>query len=363
MKKFFPTLFFSLFGMFSCKGYGDLAVAEFEKMLLDDGNVQLVDVRTPDEFADGHIAGAVNINWFSKEFLQEAESRLDKDRPVMVYCRSGRRSAAAATKLESAGFKTFNLQGGILAWTAAGKPVTQDDGAAGAKADGAPAAGKYEVERFLTDGGEPVDITLIKHGSLEIRYKGLSFQVDPVAEYGKHTDYAAEFPKADVILVTHEHPDHLEDATIATLTGTNTLIILNQTSRDRIGRGESIANGGKRELPGGVLLEAVPAYNTTPGREKFHPKGNGNGYVLTLDGLRIYIAGDTEDIPEMADLKDIDIAFLPVNQPYTMTLQQCVAAAKAFTPKVLIPYHFSQTDLSGLPALLPGIDVRLRQMQ
>ena len=356
MKKLFPTLLFSLFGMCSCKGYGDLAVAEFEKMLLEDGNVQLVDVRTTDEFADGHIAGAVNINWFSKEFLQEAESRLDKGRPVMVYCRSGRRSAAAAAKLESAGFKTYNLQGGILAWTAEGKPVTKDDGAPASN-------GKYEVERFLTASGEPVDITLIKHGSVEIRYKGLSFQVDPVGEYGKHTDYATEFPKADVILVTHEHPDHLEDATIATLTGANTLIILNQTSRDRIRRGEAIANGGSRELPGGVLLEAVPAYNTTPGREKFHPKGNGNGYVLNLDGLRIYIAGDTEDIPEMADLKDIDVAFLPVNQPYTMTPAQCVAAAKAIAPKVLIPYHFSQTDLSGIPAQLPGIDVRLRQMQ
>lgn len=95
----------------------------------------------------------------------------------------------------------------------------------------------------------------------------------------------------------------------------------------------------------------------------FHPKGRDNGFVLSFDGLRIYIAGDTEDIPEMADLKDIDVAFLPVNQPYTMTVEQCVAAARTLAPAILIPYHFSQTDLSALPSLLPGIDVRLRDMQ
>ena len=122
-------------------------------------------------------------------------------------------------------------------------------------------------------------------------------------------------------------------------------------------------NGESRELPGGIKLEAVPAYNTTPGREMFHPQGNGNGYVLTIDGLTIYVAGDTEDVPEMADLKDICVAFLPVNQPYTMTPEQCIAAAKVIKPQVLIPYHFSQTDLSGLPAALPEMDVRLRQMQ
>ena len=221
---------------------------------------------------------------------------------------------------------------------------------------------KYEVERFWTASGAPVDITLIKHGSLEISYKGLSIQIDPVSGLGKPTDYATEFPKADVILITHEHGDHLEDATISTLSGPETILILNEKSRNQIGRGEAMHNGERRELPDGIILEAVPAYNTTPGREMFHPKGNGNGYVLTIDGLRIYVAGDTEDVPEMAELKDIDVAFLPVNQPYTMTVEQCIAAAKVIGPKVLIPYHFSQTDISGLPAALPGMDVRLRQM-
>ncbi len=110
-------------------------------------------------------------------------------------------------------------------------------------------------------------------------------------------------------------------------------------------------------------MDAVPAYNTTEGHLQFHPKGRDNGYVLTLGGLRIYIAGDTEDIPEMAELRDIDIAFLPCNQPYTMTVEQLVRAAQVISPKVLIPYHFSQTPVDGIPSLLPGIDVRLRKMQ
>ena len=346
MKRLLIVMAFSFFGLFSCKGYKNLSVNEFEAMLAEDASVQLVDVRTPEEFAEGHIGGALNIDWKADGFAEKAKELLAPERPVMVYCRSGRRSAESAAVLDGLGFQTFNLKGGILAWTAEGKRVT-----------------KYEVERFRTASGTPVEITLIKHGLLEISCKGLSIQVDPVAGYGKPTDYATEFPKADVILVTHEHGDHLEDATIATLTGDNTLLILNETSCNKIGRGEIIRNGESRELPGGILLEAVPAYNTTPGREMFHPKGNGNGYVPMIDGFRVYVAGDTEDVPEMAELKDIDVAFLPVNQPYTMTPEQCIAAARVIRPKVLIPYHFSQTDLSPIPAALPDMDIRLRQMQ
>ena len=345
MNKIF-TLFMalSLFGLFSCKAYNDLDVNQFAEALQP--YVQLVDVRTPEEFAEGRIPGAVNIDWNGGAFLSQARERLDATRPVYLYCRSGRRSASASKELSKAGFSVFNLLGGYLAWTESGMPVT-----------------KYDVETFLTDSGERVDITLVKHGSLALAYRGLTLHVDPVAGLGKPTDYAVEFPNADVLLVTHEHGDHLDDATLATLSREGTRLILNQTSRNQIGRGEVIGNGEVRDLPEGIRLEAVPAYNTTPGREKFHPKGNGNGYVLTIDGLRIYVAGDTEDVPEMADLKDIDVAFLPVNQPYTMTVEQCVAAARIIAPKVLIPYHSSNTDLTPIPDQLPGIDVRLRNMQ
>ena len=345
---FFSIMAFSLFGLFSCKAnYTDLDINGFSSKIESSTPVRLIDVRTPEEFAEGHLRGAVNHDWYDSTFVDKVSSAYDKSAPLYIYCRSGKRASEAAAALDKAGFEVFNLKGGYLAWTGAGMPVT-----------------KYEVERFRTASGKAVDITLIKHGSLEIRYDGLSIQFDPVSGLGKPTDYAAEFPKADVILVTHEHGDHLEDATIATLTGENTNLILNQTSRDKIGRGEVIRNGETRQLcDGKIKLDAVPAYNTTPGREKFHPKGNGNGYVLTLDGLRIYVAGDTEDIPEMADLKDIDVAFLPVNQPYTMTVDQCVSAALAFKPKGLIPYHFSQTDITPIPGRLPGIDVRLRDMR
>lgn len=351
-------MFIPFLSFLSCKGYADLGVDSFEAALAADPSVQLVDVRTPGEYAGAHLSPAVNIDWNGEDFIGKASAALDRTRPVMLYCRSGRRSAAAAAALEKEGFKVSNLKGGYLAWTEAGKPVT-----------------RYEVERFLTDSGLPVDISLIKHGSLEIRYRGISIQVDPVKEYGKHTDYTFEFPKADYILVTHEHRDHLDELAIGELSGEGTRLILNQKSRDITGRGEVIGNGGRIALPAwtewpgrneepeDIVLEAVPAYNTTPGREMFHPKGNGNGYVLTIDGLRIYVAGDTEDVPEMAELRDIDVAFLPVNQPYTMTPEQCVRAAKVICPKVLIPYHYSQTDLGGIAPALPGVDVRIRQMQ
>ena len=223
--------------------------------------------------------------------------------------------------------------------------------------------GPYPIESFKTPGGHYVNVSLIKHGSIAVEYRGTTIQIDPVANLGKHTDYGTDFGKAEFVLVTHEHGDHLNDSTILVLSDEKTVLLLNKKSRDMIGHGEVIGNGETRQLTKDILLEAVPAYNTTPGREQFHPKGNGNGYVLTIDGFRLYAAGDTEDVPEMANLKDIDLAFLPVNQPYTMTPDQCVNAANMFKPKVLIPYHSSQTDLTGIPGQLPDIDVRLRQMQ
>ena len=224
-------------------------------------------------------------------------------------------------------------------------------------------AARYEVETFQTRSGKPLAITLIKHGSLEIYYDGLSIQVDPVSGLGKPTDYAAEFPKADYILVTHEHGDHYDPTALDALQGENTQLITNARCAEMRGSGDVMANGDTRAIRKDIQLDAVPAYNYSEGRTMFHPQGRDNGFILTIDGFRIYIAGDTEDIPEMADIKDIDVAFLPVNQPYTMTVDQCVAAANVIRPKVLIPYHFSQTDLSGLPDRLPGITVLLRQMQ
>ena len=131
------------------------------------------------------------------------------------------------------------------------------------------------------------------------------------------------------------------------------------------GSGTVMANGDKLQLANDFSVEAVPAYNTTEGHLQYHPKGRDNGYILTLDGLRVYIAGDTEDIPEMANIKDIDIAFLPCNQPFTMTPEQLLRAAKVLKPRVLFPYHYGQTDVSTIPQLLQGegIEVKIRHYE
>lgn len=341
-------MFAALLTLLGCsgKGYTDLDVAGFEEIAAGP-EVAVLDVRTADEYAAGHLPWASNVDWNADGFMEDVSALYPKETPLAVYCRSGRRSAEAAAKLSKAGYKVSNLLGGIVAWTEAGKPVTT-----------------YAIETFFTNSGLPVAITLIKHGTLALRFKAKTFHVDPVGGYGKPTDYAAEFPKADYIIVTHEHGDHFDREAIAALTEDGrTTLITNARCAEMLGYGTVMANGDNIALPCGVFLQAVPAYNYTEGRTMFHPKGRDNGFVLSMDGLRIYIAGDTEDIPEMAKLKGIDIAFLPVNQPYTMTVEQCIRAAQVIAPRVLIPYHFSQTNLTDLPRSLPTINVRLRDMQ
>ena len=218
----------------------------------------------------------------------------------------------------------------------------------------------YPVETFVTDSGKQVQVTMIKHGSLAINVANQTILIDPVGNfYGQKVDYSSFKPTA--IFITHEHGDHLDAATIDALSSKETLLFLNETSQKQINKGKILKNGDKTKLSKDIKVEVVPAYNTTAGREKFHPKGNGNGYVFDIDGLRLYVSGDTEDIPELQDLKNIDIAFLSANQPYTMTTEQCVKAAKAINPKVLIPYHLGETDVKAIADNLKAttIDVKL----
>ena len=230
-------------------------------------------------------------------------------------------------------------------------------------AAGAAAAG-FQTDTFKTKGGKDVAITAIKHASMRIQYDGLEIQVDPVAKFAPDTDYS-KFPKADLVLVTHEHFDHFDRDAIAALTKDGTQVIANPSVQKMLGSGAAMTNGESRVVAKGIAIDAVPAYNTTSGRTQFHPKGRDNGYVLTIDGLRVYIAGDTEDIPEMAKIKDVDVAFLPCNQPYTMTPEQVAKAAKTLKPKVLFPYHYSATPIKRVAELLEGtsIDVRIRNYQ
>ena len=223
-------------------------------------------------------------------------------------------------------------------------------------------AAEPQTDVFKTKGGKDVVITAIKHATMRIQYDGKEIHVDPLGKkMDPATDYA-KFPKADLIFVTHEHFDHYDKDAIDALKKEGTEIYLNPAVKKLYGSGTALTNGETKAISKEIKVEAVPAYNTTKGREKFHPKGRDNGYVLTIDGLRIYIAGDTEPIPEMKEIKNIDVAFLPVNQPYTMTPEQAAKAAKTITPKVLFPYHFSDTPVKKVAELLKDtkIDVRIR---
>ncbi len=306
-------------------------------------DVRLIDVRTPEEYATGHLQGAENINVKAADFAERIKGIEGK---VAVYCRGGRRSLVAAEQLAANGCTVYNLDDGILAWQKAGMPTTA-----------------VETDIFATKSGKLVKFHALMHSSIHIEYDGLNIYIDPCSNLrGRTVDYTT-MPKADIILVTHEHFDHYDTTAIRQLTADGTQLVMNPRCVELYGGGTSMKNGDQRPLGNDITLEAIPAYNTTAEHLQFHPKGRDNGYILTLDGLRIYIAGDTEDIPEMADIKDIDVAFLPCNQPYTMTPEQLVRAAKTINPKVLFPYHYGDTYVSGIPAQLPGIDVRIRHYE
>ena len=223
----------------------------------------------------------------------------------------------------------------------------------------------YEVDTFTTKNGKTVKVYALMHASIRIEYEGKEFEIDPVTKLGEKTIDFTSMPQADYIFITHEHFDHVDAAAIKQLTGDNTLLVTNRRCAEMLGYGTVMANGDRLRLSDDISVEAVPAYNTSEGHQQFHPKGRDNGFILTLDGLRIYIAGDTEDIPEMAEIKDIDVAFLPCNQPYTMMVEQVVNAARMFKPKVLFPYHYGQTDVSDIPSRLEaeGVEVRIRHYE
>lgn len=223
----------------------------------------------------------------------------------------------------------------------------------------------YETDVFTTKSGKTVTFHALMHACIRIEFDGKEIEIDPVGKLGNRVvDYAA-FPKADYIFVTHEHGDHFDKNAIRQLSTDVTVLIANKRCADMLGYGKVMANGDKMVLAEDFTVEAVPAYNITEGHLQYHPKGRDNGYLIIVDGFKIYIAGDTEDIPEMEKIKDVDVAFLPCNQPYTMTTGQFVKAARVVKPKVLFPYHYGQTDVSTLPGQLEadGIDVRIRHYE
>ncbi len=221
---------------------------------------------------------------------------------------------------------------------------------------------QLESDVLATPAGD-IRITFIGHGSLMFTFNGKIIHVDP---YSILADYS-KLPKADLILITHEHQDHLDLAAIQAVRTTSTTVVLTPACANKLPAGIAMKNGDVRTEMG-FKIEAVPAYNILHKRDSgqpFHPKGSGNGYVITLGDKRVYVAGDTENTPEMKALKKIDVAFLPMNLPYTMTPEMVADAAKALMPKILYPYHFGETDTSKITELLKdtAIDVRIRKMK
>ena len=225
------------------------------------------------------------------------------------------------------------------------------------------AAEKFEADVIKTGAGD-LEITFIGHGTLMFTFGGRVIHVDPFTQYA---DYR-KLPQADLILITHEHGDHLDPKAVELLRKPDTRIVVNQAGAGQVPGGLVMKNGEVKTVAG-LVIEAVPAYNLVHRRksgEPFHPRGRGNGYVITFGDKRVYVAGDTENTPEMKALPNIDIAFLPMNLPYTMTPEMVADAARAFKPKVLYPYHYGKTDTGKLVQLLQGtpeIEVRIRRLE
>ena len=220
----------------------------------------------------------------------------------------------------------------------------------------------YETDVFQTAGGNLV-IRFLGHGSLMFEFNALNIYIDP---YSQVADYS-QLPKADLILITHEHQDHLDKTALGEIQTGETILVVSKACARQISRGIIMQNGDPVVVCG-IPVQAVPAYNVVHMRENglpFHPKGIGNGYILTFADLNVYIAADTENTPEMKSLTGIDIAFLPMNLPYTMTPEMVADAAAAFKPRILYPYHYGSTDPKKLLDLLQDeqeIEVRLRQL-
>ena len=221
-------------------------------------------------------------------------------------------------------------------------------------------AQRISTETVMAKDGKPVEFYFIKHASVYFTYDGTVFYIDPVSY--PDIDYG-QLPKADYILITHDHYDHFDTNAIELVAKPTTVIIGNQVVKDKLSRRCMALDNNTFSMSQRAVIKSIPAYNTTPGREIYHPKGRDNGYLINLNGFYVYFAGDCEDMPEMESIGMVDVAFLPVNQPYTMTVEQAINAATMISPKILFPYHYSDTNLKGLEVLNEmGIKVIIKPM-
>ncbi len=195
-------------------------------------------------------------------------------------------------------------------------------------------SGIFAQEKSKND----INFSPVKHATFVIQTSSTTIYVDPVGD----TTAFQRFSKPDIILITDIHGDHLNAEVVKSLKRDESIIIGPKAVIDRLKYGVAL-NNGETKAYDHVKIEAIPMYNLTEGRLKYHEKGRGNGYVITLNDKRIYVSGDTEDIKEMRSLKDIDYAFVCMNLPYTMTVDRAASAVLEMKPKVVFPYHYRGT--------------------
>ncbi len=220
---------------------------------------------------------------------------------------------------------------------------------------------KPAFDKINTSAGI-VEMHFVGHGSLMFKLNDFTIHIDPVRSSGNYKD----LPKADLILVTHEHYDHLDTRLISELRKEGTVMLCNANSASEVTWAHTMKPGDNKVV-NNINIEAIPAYNIVnmraPG-QPFHPKGTGIGFIISIGDKKFYVAGDTENTPEMKALKNIDVAFLPMNLPYTMTPEMVADASRAFKPKILYPYHFGDTNTDEIVKLLSdaNIEVRIRNL-
>lgn len=225
--------------------------------------------------------------------------------------------------------------------------------------------GRFDAASTAAVAGDRIGevvVTPVEHASLLLSWRGKTLYVDPV---GGGELYRG-LPAPDLILITHLHPDHMSAETLAAIGGHAPIVAPSSVKAAlpaELGARIHVLANGESATVAGIPIRAIPAYNTTPERLQYHPKGRDNGYVLTFADAQVYIAGDTEDIPEMRALRNIDVAFVPMNLPYTMTVQQAASAVREFKPRIVYPYHSRGSDVAEFARLVgtdSGVEVRLR---
>ena len=224
------------------------------------------------------------------------------------------------------------------------------------------AAGTLDGDRIATGDGNLI-VHPINHATLVLGLKDVVIYVDPVGGEKRFEG----LPRPGLILVTDIHGDHFSNETLESVAGDGTAIVapaaVAEKLPEKLRKQTTVIANGETKTVAGIRIEAVPMYNLTADRLKYHNKGRGNGYVVSAGGKRVYLSGDTEDIPEMRALKNIDVAFICMNLPYTMTEEQAASAVREFKPKIVYPYHSRGSDTEKFKKLVgenSGVEVRLR---